>query len=440
MKVYHVPPWDNAKMLSDIFHSFLPTPMLHRAHGTHGRETGRVRCLPVLLLLLLLVLTGDVDGVSAQAVATPVVTPIETPYTVMDDASRTRFEAGVETPVRGNGPLTGYAYLFLTRPHFLEENLYLRALIAPVYATGEVIRDHWPTTHSALGGGIGGGLFAAGHTEFREPDGHLDKEQSFSGNTAEATLVYYLRGPKIASVLPLEAQLRVRPTYVLYNRSHDTSPRFRLPEDSAIYRVRAGMRLGGVPPDLSAASAAELSLWHQLSYRAAAGRYGLPEQPQETEHLTQETWIRLGGISSFWGTQASAFLNAGIAEDTDALAAFRLGGGLRLRAEFPYLLHGYYVDEIFARRFWLVNLAYRFPLWPGQDRVKLQFLADYARVDYLPGHSLPHSGLAGVGANLLVALTKRLTLVAEYGYGIDAPRRHGFGGHEVNTLFEFAWE
>jgi hypothetical protein len=426
-------------MLSEISHSFLPTPMLHRANGTNGREAGRVRFLPILILPLLLVLTGDVDGVSAQDV-TPVPTPIETPYTVIDDVSRTRFEAGVETPLRGNGPLTGYAYMFLTRPRVLDENLYLRALIAPVYATGEVIRDHWPTTHSALGGGLGGGLFAASHTEFRESDGHLDKEQSFSGNTAEATLAYYLRGPKIAGVLPLEAQIRVRPTYVLYNRNNDTSHRFRLPADSAIYRMRAGIRLGGVPPDLSAAAAAELSLWHQLSYRATAGRYSLPEQPQETEHLTQETWIRLGGIYSFWGTQASAFLQAGIAEDTDALSTFRLGGGLRLRAEFPYLLHGYYVDEIFARRFWLVNLAYRFPLWPGQDRVKLQFLADYARVDYLPGHSLPHSGLAGVGANLSVALTKRITLVAGYGYGIDAPRGHGFGGHEVNTLFEFAWE
>ena len=51
------------------------------------------------------------------------------------------------------------------------------------------------------------------------------------------------------------------------------------------------------------------------------------------------------------------------------------------------------MDEIFARRFWLVNLAYRFPLWPGQERVTLQVLADYARVTYLPGHRLPHSGL-----------------------------------------------
>ena len=84
--------------------------------------------------------------------------------------SRTWFEVGAEGPLRGNRPLTGYAYVLLTRPHFLEEHVYLRAFIAPVYATGEVIRDHWPTTHSALSLGLGGGLFAASHVEFR--DGH----------------------------------------------------------------------------------------------------------------------------------------------------------------------------------------------------------------------------------------------------------------------------
>ena len=264
-------------MRANIFPSAVLLPMLRRASGTNSREAGRVRFLPGLLLPLLLVLTGDVDGVCAQEappLMTPVITPIEPPYTVIDDESRTRVQVGAEAPLRGNGPLTGYAYLFLTRPHFLDEHLYLRALIAPVYATGEVIRNHWPTTHSALGFGLGGGLFAAGYTAFQH--GGLDKAQSFAGNVAEATLAYYLRGPKIARVLPLEAQIRVRPTYVMYNRKDDTSDRFRLPEDSALYRVRAGMRLGGVPPDLSAAFAAELSLWHQLSYRATAGRYGLP--------------------------------------------------------------------------------------------------------------------------------------------------------------------
>ena len=151
---------------------------------------------------------------------------------------------------------------------------------------------------------------------------------------------------------------------------------------SAIYDARAGVRLGGVPPELFPEAAAELSFWHAVGYRDNAGRYGLPERPQETEHLTQRTWTRLGAMYTFSGTQqASAFLNAGIAEDSDPLSSFRLGGGLRLRAEFPLMLHGYNVEEIFARSFVLVNLAYRFPVWPDQDRVHLQLLADYARVD-----------------------------------------------------------
>lgn len=44
---------------------------------------------------------------------------------------------------------------------------------------------------------------------------------------------------------------------------------------------------------------------------------------------------------------------------------------------------------------------------------------------------------AGVGANLSVALTKRITLAVGYGDGTEAPRGRGFGGHEVDTQFEF---
>jgi len=40
--------------------------------------------------------------------------------------------------MRGNGPLTGYAYLFLTRPHFLDHDLYLRVVISP-YIVSELI-------------------------------------------------------------------------------------------------------------------------------------------------------------------------------------------------------------------------------------------------------------------------------------------------------------
>jgi hypothetical protein len=76
----------------------------------------------------------------------------------MDAESRTLFEAGAETPLRGNGPLTGYGYLFFTRPHFLYQDLYLRLVIPPGYLISELILDHWPSQNSAIGIGVSGGL------------------------------------------------------------------------------------------------------------------------------------------------------------------------------------------------------------------------------------------------------------------------------------------
>ncbi|HEY8202003.1 MAG TPA: hypothetical protein VII47_11690, partial [Actinomycetota bacterium] len=70
--------------------------------------------------LILLLLSVPVGIASAQFPAR-----VGTPYTLMDAESRTYLEGGAETPLRGNGPLTGYAYLFLTRPHFLDQDLYL---------------------------------------------------------------------------------------------------------------------------------------------------------------------------------------------------------------------------------------------------------------------------------------------------------------------------
>jgi hypothetical protein len=393
---------------------------------------------PALVAAISLALLSTHVALAPAQVPAPVLpVPLETPYTLMDDESRLHFEVGAEAPMRGNGPLTGYIYGFLTRPHFLDKDLYLRMVVAPVYVSAELIHDRWPTEESAIGFGLGGGLFAASQAEFR--DGRFKARESFAGDSAEATLAYYHRGPKLFNRLPLEGQIRVRPKYVWYDRTGDTSNRFRLPENSALYEARAGIRLGGMPPELYPDAALELSLWHGVVYRENAGRYGFTDQPQESKDLTQRTWARMGGTYTLWGTQASAYLNAGIAEDTDALSAFRMGGGLRMRTEFPLLLRGYNTDEIFARRYVLVNLAYRFPIWPGQDRVQLELVGDYARVAYVTNHRLPRSGLAGVGANLSFALTRGLTLAVGYGYGVDAPRNRGFGGHELTTLLEYKY-
>jgi hypothetical protein len=388
---------------------------------------------PVAVAPLMLLLVSLPVGIASAQVPAPVATP----YTLMDAETRTYIQGGVETPLKGNGPVTGYAYLFATRAHFLDEDLYLRVVVPPGYLISELILDHFPSQNSALGIGVSGGFFAESQTEFQE--GRYLSAESFTGDSAGGTLAYYLRGPKIFGVLPMEGQIRANPKYVWYDRSGSTSRYFRLPENTPIYDVRAGIRLGGVPPELFPNAAVEASVWHTLSYRGNAGHYGFAQELQETDHFTQRTWTRLGATYTFGVQQVSAFFNAGIAEDTDALSTFRMGGGLRLRAEFPLLLHGFYVEEIFARSFWLMNFAYRFPIWPGQDLVHLQLLGDVAQVNYIQGHHLPRSTLAGVGVNLSVAVTKRIDLVVGYGYGINAPRGNSFGGQEFDAQFQFKY-
>jgi hypothetical protein len=382
--------------------------------------------------LMLLLFSLPVDIASAQVPA-----PVAPPYTLMDAESRTYIEGGVEVPLKGNGPTTGYGYLFYTRPHVLAEDLYLRLVVPPGYFISELILDHFPSQNSALGVGVSGGFFAESFTQFR--DGRYESAESFTGDSAGGTLAYYLRGPKIFGRLPIEGQIRANPKYVWYDRNDGTSRYFRLPENTAIYDMRVGVRLGGVPPELFPNAAIEASVWHIFSYRDNAGHYGFAQELQETDHFTQRTWTRLGATYTFGVQQVSAFFNAGIAENTDALSTFRMGGGLRLRAEFPLLLHGFYVEEIFARSFWLMNFAYRFPIWPGQDLVHLQLLGDVAQVNYIQGHHLPRSTLAGVGFNLSVAVTKRIDLVVGYGYGVNAPRGNGFGGQEFDAQFQFKY-
>jgi hypothetical protein len=359
----------------------------------------------------------------------------------IDPEPRANLEVGVERGLRGgDSPFAGYGFFLWNKPHLLEDpNLYLRVVAAPVYLRSELIRDNWPAPGHALGIGINGGMFPDNFDEFR--GGDYKRSESFWGHGGEATFSYYLRRFKIADILPVEGQVRFRPQYVVYQESGSTDARFVLPEDTPIYTGRVGLRVGGVPPEVLPDVALEFSLWHETSYRQNAGSYGLPERPVETNRVTHNTWGLLGGILTLARTHtASAFLTAGTTAGVDALSAFRLGTALRLRDEFPLVLHGYFTDEVFARAALLLNLSYRFPVLPGSDRVRLQLNADYARVDYLPGHELPRKGLRGVGADLAFDVTDSVTLILGYGYGVDAPRNGGFGGHEASLLLEVRFQ
>jgi hypothetical protein len=343
-------------------------------------------------------------------------------------------EVGTEVPLQGNAPLTGYAFFLWNRPHFPEPDQYLRVVVAPTYLLTELLQDHWPYGRHAVSIGLNGGGLRFGHEEFRH--GSYKKEESFWGHGGELPLSYYA-GTKLFDVLPLEGQVRVTPAFVVYQQSFNTADRFELPPDTGLFTGRVGLRLGGVPPELLPDVALEASAWYEATYRTAAGTFGFPERPERLESLTQRAWGRVAAvITPADGHTVEVLVTAGFSHDADLLSSYRLGSALPFRSEFPLILRGYFVEEVFAKRFWLVNASYRFPAWPGSRHVRLRIGGDIAGVDYVDGHRLPREHLRGVGADLSVTLTPTVTVVVGYGYGLDAPRNGSFGGHEAHALIE----
>jgi hypothetical protein len=351
-----------------------------------------------------------------------------------DPEPRAYLEVGTEAPLKGNAPINGYAFFLWNRPNFPEADQYLRAVVAPTYLLSEFVQDHWPHGRHAVSIGLNGGGIRYGHEEYRH--GSHQGDESFWGHGAELPISYYA-GTKLFGELPLQGQIRVTPAFVVYQPSFDTADRFELPRDTGLLTGRMGLRLGGVPPELLPALALEASAWYEAAYRAETGTFGFPERPERVESLTQRVWGRVAAVvEPADGHTVDVLLTAGVSRDADLLSSFRLGSALPFRSEFPLILHGYFVEEVFATRFWLLNASYRFPAWPGSRRVHLRISGDIAGVDYVDGHRLPRRNLRGVGGDFSIAVTSRVTVVAGYGYGFDAPRNGGFGGHEAHALVE----
>ena len=354
-----------------------------------------------------------------------------------DPEPRRYLEVGTELPLKGNAPINGYAFYLWNRPNYPEPDQYLRVVVAPTYLLTEFVQDHWPFGRHAVSIGLNGGGFRYGHEEYRH--GTHQAEESFWGHGAELPLSYYA-GTKLFDKLPLQGQVRVTPAFLVYQDSFSTDEDYQLPPDTGLITGRVGLRLGGVPPELLPKLALEASAWYEATYRTNTGTFGLPDKPEPLESLSQRFWGRLAGVfAPADGHTIDVLLTAGFSLDVDLLSSFRMGSALPFRSEFPLIIHGYFVEEVFAKRFWLLNASYRFPAWPGSRKVTLRLAFDMAGVDYVDGHALPREHLRGVGGDLSVAFTPRVTMVVGYGYGIDAPRNGGFGGHEAHALIELKY-
>ena len=375
-------------------------------------------------LILLLVLLGASRPAAGQ----------------IDPDRRQLLQLGFNQSIDGRGPLAAYAYYYLNEPHFLAvPRQTLRVVVAPGYLDSELGLAKALGPETSLGIGLAGGAFADSQTEIRQ-DRYL-RGESYGGDGARASLSLYHDFRALGPV-PLAGILRVGGHYASFYKETTTAPGFALPEDQTEVFARAGFRLGGREPLLMPSLAMEISAWYEGRERLAPGTYGF-DGDRRIERDSQLFWGRALLIFNEPSSAERfvAFLTGGTSMRADRFSAYKLGGDLPMAAEFPLFLPGYYYEEISAKSFGLLGGSYIVPLSGDRKTWTASLTASTALVDYAPGfeqRGKSHTGL-GAGAAYL-SHSRAWQLMAAYGYGINAARGHGNGGHTAGLLLQFDFQ
>lgn len=359
-------------------------------------------------------------------------------FAQIDPAKRELIQVGYGEAIKGEAPLSGYAFYYYNRPDFLtESNLTLRLAIAPVYLDSELGISQALGPETDVGLGLSGGGFADSYYEVRQ--GHYFKEESFFGDGVSGTTsIYHLFDP--GRRIPLHGLLRFEGHFANYSRN-DTAPNFELPKDQPEFNIRTGLRFGGKEPVLVPNVAMELSLWYEGQFRFNPGDYGY----HDDRHLNSVSHL-------FWSRALLAYtlpeskqnflvsIIAGESIQADRFSAYRLGGFLPLAAEFPLSLPGYFYQELSATRFASFNANYSIPIDPAK-RFAFNIIAGGALVQYLPGLEQPGHWNSGVGGGLSYhSHSDAWQIMLDYAYGFEAIRDTGRGGQTVALLFQINLE
>lgn len=357
----------------------------------------------------------------------------------IDSERRQLVQAGFNQAVDGRGPLAAYAYYFLNEPNIMSSSHTLRLVVAPGYADTELGLVKAIGEKTDLGIGLAGGALADSSTEIRG-DRYI-KEQSFRGDGVRAALGLYHEFPAVGPV-PLEGVLRGETHYAKFTRDKTTDPGFAIPQPQSEVIVRAGLRLGGKEPLLNPDLAMEVSAWYERRVRLAPMAYGYAGDRQ----ISADPQSIFGRALLIFNKPNSdrrfiALASGGTVTHADRFSAYQLGGDLPMAAEFPLSLPGYYYNEISARRYGLLGGTYIVPVSRDRKTLTATLTASTALVDYAPGYDQKGKTHTGVGAGAAyLSHSRAWQVLAAYGYGINAARGHGNGGHTVGMLVQFDFE
>lgn len=356
----------------------------------------------------------------------------------IDPVKRDLVQVGYNQPMEGRSSIAAYAYYYHNEPDFMRTNLTMRLALAPVYLDSELgwVHGLGPKTDFSLG--FAGGGFADSYNEMR--GGKFIEGESFEGHSAELSgNIYHLFNPQ--DMIPLNFVLHGAAHYSFFDNNEDTAPNFQRPSDGATFRVRTGLRYGGIEPTLFPELAMELAAWYQGEYRTENGNYGIADDRriERTSHLF---WASAALSYTLPESKQNIFLRliTGTSVNADRLSAYRLGGFLPLVAEYPLSLPGFFFQELSAKKFALLNASYLLPLTHNQ-RWNLELNGATAGIDYLSGTAQPGHWVNGVGAGILYrSPSDKFKCIVGYAYGIDAVRSSGRGANSISVLLQWDLE
>ena len=361
--------------------------------------------------------------------------PCSKAWAQLDPHRRDLLQLGYNQPLEGVGPISAYAFYYLSRPQFQGSNTALRIALAPTFVDSELGLRQLLGPRTDLAFGVSGGGFADSYSEVRR--GKLLREESFTGHGGEVSASLYHRfNPD--SQIPLTAVLRSAYHYSTYARDSRTDSAFTIPEDRGDVHLRAGLRWGGREPVMFPEMAMELSVWYEAQVRGKPGTYGY-QADRRVEHQSHMAWMR--GLLAYTLPRHQHIISLSTTLGTtlhpDRFSAFRLGGALPLIAEFPLSIPGYYFQELSAKRFFLINASYGIPLDPG-GHCQIQGFGATAVVSHFSNIEQPGGWQSGLGSAFVLSPGKKAWQIAlGYGYGIDAMRSSGRGSHSIGLLIQY---
>lgn len=226
-----------------------------------------------------------------------------------------------------------------------------------------------------------------------------------------------------------QVRLTYEPGYAQYYHHDDTAPAFRVAQSGLFQSVKLDLGTGKLKVSNYAPSGWKLNFGAEASFRDDWKPWGPPNAWDSPSEFQKATVTGAYVASTMDDQKLVTTLAGGVGNGLDRLSLHKLGGTL---ADFPdsHPLHGFYVREIFAEDFGLLNLHYITPILPSQE-LALHLYLDGAvtRRSDIPDREL--HGWAGTGTGVSFKGWWDTQWLVGYGFGINAQRGAGHGGHEL---------